>query len=87
MRACWLWRGGWGAKWGYLDKATCSRGGLPAAQPGTASSRIKKADHRISLFYGLVPEAGLEPARVLSPVDFESTASTNFATLVLNLRL
>jgi hypothetical protein len=28
----------------------------------------------------LVPEAGLEPARGISPVDFESTASTDFAT-------
>lgn len=28
----------------------------------------------------MVPEAGLEPARSISPVDFESTASTNFTT-------
>ena len=29
----------------------------------------------------MVPEAGLEPARGISPADFESAASTNFATL------
>ena len=28
----------------------------------------------------LVPKAGIEPARAQSPVDFESTASTNSAT-------
>ena len=28
----------------------------------------------------MVPEAGLEPARSISPVDFESTASTNSTT-------
>ena len=28
----------------------------------------------------MVPKAGLEPARGLSSVDFESTASTDFAT-------
>jgi hypothetical protein len=27
-----------------------------------------------------VPEAGLEPARCFAPADFESAASTNFAT-------
>jgi hypothetical protein len=29
---------------------------------------------------GLVPGAGLEPARCFAPADFESAASTNFAT-------
>jgi hypothetical protein len=28
----------------------------------------------------VVPGAGLEPARCLAPADFESAASTNFAT-------
>ena len=28
----------------------------------------------------MVPGAGLEPARCLAPADFESAASTNFAT-------
>jgi len=27
-----------------------------------------------------VPEAGIEPARCFAPADFESAASTNFAT-------
>ena len=31
-------------------------------------------------FSKLVPRAGLEPARCLAPADFESAASTNFAT-------
>jgi hypothetical protein len=31
-------------------------------------------------FEGVVPGAGLEPARCLAPADFESAASTNFAT-------
>lgn len=28
----------------------------------------------------MVPEVGLEPTRRISPADFESAASTNFAT-------
>ena len=28
----------------------------------------------------LVPEVGLEPTRVIHPLDFESSASTNFTT-------
>ena len=31
-------------------------------------------------FYNVVPGAGLEPARCFAPADFESAASTNFAT-------
>ncbi len=31
----------------------------------------------------MVPGAGLEPARCLAPADFESAASTNFATPAL----
>ena len=30
--------------------------------------------------FSMVPGAGLEPARCLAPADFESAASTNFAT-------
>jgi hypothetical protein len=31
-------------------------------------------------FSRVVPEAGIEPARCFAPADFESAASTNFAT-------
>lgn len=43
-----------------------------------------KKDHRgaMVLLFQLVPKAGLEPARI-STVDFESTASTDFATSAL----
>ena len=34
-------------------------------------------------FYTGVQEAGVEPARVLSPPDFESGASANSATLAI----
>jgi hypothetical protein len=33
----------------------------------------------------MVPGAGLEPARMLSPRDFKSLASTNFATRAIDL--
>ena len=36
--------------------------------------------------FDLVPVAGLEPARGISPADFESAASTNFATLACRRR-
>ena len=32
------------------------------------------------LVFRLVPEVGIEPTRSQGPVDFESTASTNFTT-------
>ena len=33
----------------------------------------------------MVPEVGLEPTWALSPLDFESSAYTNFATPAANL--
>lgn len=41
--------------------------------------RHKKRPQLRSIYILMVPKAGLEPAR-LSTVDFESTASTDFAT-------
>ena len=40
----------------------------------------KPENAEFSGFSKLVPRAGLEPARCLAPADFESAASTNFAT-------
>ena len=34
----------------------------------------------------MVPEVGLEPTWALSPLDFESSAYTNFATPAWNLK-
>lgn len=42
----------------------------------------KKAAFKRLLSHLMVPKAGLEPARI-STVDFESTASTDFATSAL----
>ena len=42
-------------------------------------SRHKKRPQLRSIYILMVPKAGLEPARI-STVDFESTASTDFAT-------
>lgn len=42
----------------------------------------KKRRRLTSIYILLVPKAGLEPARI-STVDFESTASTDFATSAL----
>ena len=39
----------------------------------------KKSHLKVTDFSTMVPKAGLEPARI-STVDFESTASTDFAT-------
>lgn len=44
--------------------------------------RHKKRPPERSIYILLVPKAGLEPARI-STVDFESTASTDFATSAL----
>ncbi|SBN27817.1 hypothetical protein KVMX100_230042 [Klebsiella variicola] len=44
--------------------------------------RHKKRPQLRSIYMLLVPKAGLEPARI-STVDFESTASTDFATSAL----
>lgn len=44
--------------------------------------RHKKRPQLRSIYILLVPKAGLEPAH-LSMVDFESTASTDFATSAL----
>ncbi len=44
--------------------------------------RHKKRPQLRSIYILLVPKAGLEPARI-STVDFESTASTDFATSAL----
>lgn len=48
--------------------------------------QMRQVFHTNSLFLkefsDLVPKAGLEPARI-STVDFESTASTDFATSAL----
>ena len=41
--------------------------------------RHKKRPQLRSFYIHMVPKAGLEPARI-STVDFESTASTDFAT-------
>ena len=41
--------------------------------------RHKKRPQLRSIYILMVPKAGLEPARI-STVDFESTASTDFAT-------
>ena len=35
---------------------------------------------RVPFFLQLVPGAGIEPARMQDPLDFESSASTNFTT-------
>ena len=43
---------------------------------------IKKDVLRRLFTYSMVPKAGIEPAR-LAAVDFESTASTDFATSAL----
>ncbi len=42
----------------------------------------KKSHPKVTYFSTMVPKAGLEPARI-STVDFESTASTDFATSAL----
>ena len=42
----------------------------------------KKSHPKVTDFSTMVPKAGLEPARI-STVDFESTASTDFATSAL----
>lgn len=42
----------------------------------------KKSHPKVTNFSTMVPKAGLEPARI-STVDFESTASTDFATSAL----
>lgn len=47
-----------------------------------ADFRHKKRPQLRSIYILLVPKAGLEPARI-STVDFESTASTDFATSAL----
>ena len=44
--------------------------------------RYKKRPQLRSIYILMVPKAGLEPARI-STVDFESTASTDFATSAL----
>lgn len=44
--------------------------------------RHKKRSPLTSIDVPMVPKAGLEPARI-STVDFESTASTDFATSAL----
>lgn len=44
--------------------------------------RHKKRPQLRSIYILLVPKAGLEPARIAT-VDFESTASTGFATSAL----
>ncbi len=44
--------------------------------------RHKKRPQLRSIYIHMVPKAGLEPARI-STVDFESTASTDFATSAL----
>lgn len=46
--------------------------------------RHKKRPPERSIYILLVPKAGLEPARI-STVDFESTASTDFATSALQV--
>ena len=48
----------------------------------SADFRHKKRPQLRSIYILLVPKAGLEPARI-STVDFESTASTDFATSAL----
>ena len=55
---------------------------INAAFPNLAINAIM----HISFLY-MVPGAGLEPARMLSPRDFKSLASTNFATRAFYLRL
>ena len=40
----------------------------------------KTADFRIEICRFLVPAAGVEPARVISPTDFESASSANSNT-------
>ena len=56
---------------GKAGKALCS-----------ADFGHKKRRRLTSIYILLVPKAGLEPARI-STVDFESTASTDFATSAL----
>ena len=46
--------------------------------------RHKKRPQLRSIYILMVPKAGLEPARI-STVDFESTASTDFATSALQV--
>ena len=47
----------------------------------TTSSHHKKGDtDLVSLFLFVVPEARIELARTQGPLDFESSASTNFTT-------
>jgi hypothetical protein len=43
------------------------------------SLKIKKLSQG-QYFIGMVPAAGLEPARIIHPPDFESGTSTNFIT-------
>ena len=51
-------------------------------QESSGKAVAKKTTLVGSLFlsHQLVPEAGIEPARCFAPADFESAASTNFAT-------
>lgn len=50
---------------------------------GDNSGKKKAAHKRLNFLHqSMVPKAGLEPARI-STVDFESTASTDFATSAL----
>lgn len=58
---------------GQAGKALCS-----------ADFGHKKRRRLTSIYILLVPKAGLEPARI-STVDFESTASTDFATSALQV--
>lgn len=46
---------------------------------GYGIADTKKAARKRLISFPMVPKAGLEPARI-STVDFESTASTDFAT-------
>lgn len=41
---------------------------------------IKKSPRTVQVRGELVPVAGIEPARGISPMDFESTSSTNSNT-------
>ena len=46
-----------------------------------ANSASKKEKDQVSLvFFYLVPEAGIEPARLFKPRDFKSLTSTYFVT-------
>jgi hypothetical protein len=41
---------------------------------------VRRVENAKGLDFSMVPEAGIEPARTCGPLDFESSASTNFTT-------